>query len=203
MWERYCDILLSKIAVEIERVEALNPQIQKLRKRISSHIAAPVSEDCSLIGLFTDTLYWAIIKEDYQRAEEDRQRQQRDRQHYQQSLNVFAHEPELIAAQLRRLEKQVRAMRAVPGGTEDAFRQRENEWLWLVRHVDGIRWHLEKAFEYANEIRASSDKRERESLASELEWLIENHAGMIYRHIIQMDPSKKEKQQLDASKEEN
>ncbi|KAK7967639.1 uncharacterized protein PG986_001916 [Apiospora aurea] len=159
--------------------------MQRLQKRIGSHIILRVSEDWSLTGLITEKLYWAMLKEDCQRTKGLRQRQQRDRRNYQQSLDVFAQEPNLVAVQLRHLETQVRAMRSAPGGTEDASRKREEEWLWLVRHVDGILRHLEAASAYANQIYTCSGKQERALLVSKLKRLIENHAGTIYGHITQ------------------
>ncbi|KAK8135990.1 hypothetical protein PG984_003930 [Apiospora sp. TS-2023a] len=186
-------MLLSRIAVEIQRVESFSIRMEKLRKRISSHTIVHVREAWSLTGLLTDTLYWPTIKEDDGIAKKLRKKQQKDRQYYQRSLAVFAQEPHLVAAQLRRLERQVKAMRGLPGGTEAAIFQRERQWVRLLRHADGILWHMEEAAGYAAEIRACPDGLEQSSLTAELQWLIDNHADTIEWHFVQAQPWPDEK----------
>ncbi|KAK7934734.1 hypothetical protein PG985_000229 [Apiospora marii] len=182
-------MLLSRIAIEIQRMECLDRRMEKLRKRISSHAVFPAREDWSLMGLFTGPLHWTAIKEEEDRlAKELSKEQQKDRQYYQRSLDVFAQEPSLVAAQLRHLGQQVKTMRGQPGGTEAAIIQREREWVRLVRHADGVLWHVEEAAGYAAEIRACHDGSERACLAAELKWLIDSHADTIEWHFVRGKP---------------
>ncbi|KAK7954288.1 hypothetical protein PG988_014982 [Apiospora saccharicola] len=187
-------MFLSRIAVEIQRVESFNIRMEKLRKRISSHAMVHVREAWGLTGLFTDTLYWSTVTDEDETVKGLRKKQQKDRQCYQRSLDVFAQEPDLVAAQLRHLRQQVKAMRGLPGGTESAILQREREWVRLVRHADGILWHMEEAAGYAAEIRACTDGLERSSLTAELRWLIDHHADTIEWHFVQAQPWPDEKQ---------
>ncbi|KAK7995888.1 hypothetical protein PG991_015355 [Apiospora marii] len=173
-------MLLSRITIEVQRVEYLNHQMEKLRKRISSHAVFPDREDWSLTGLFTGPLDG--------HTKEPRKEQEKDRHDYQRSLDVFAEESDLVAAQLRHLGQQVRTMRGQPGGTEAAIIQREKEWVRLVRHADGVLWHLEEAAGYAAELRACTDRSERASLAAELKWLIDSHADTIEWHFVRGKP---------------
>lgn len=158
--------------------------MKKLRKCISSHVVFPQRENWSLVGLFTDTVYETTIKDEGPAKELKRQTQEKDRQCYQRSLDVFAQEPDLVAAQLRHLAQQARTMRGRPGGTDAAVLRREREWVRLARHADGILWHMEEAAGYAAELRACSDGSERASLAAELKWLIDSHADTIEWHFV-------------------
>lgn len=192
-WERYCDMLLSRIVAEIRRVQCFKSQLEKLRKRISSEVVFPVRGDWSLPGLLTETLYWATIRGPDRRLAELGKQQQKGRRGYQRSLDVFAQEPGIVAAQLRHLGQRVRTMRVLPGGTEAAILQCEWEWMRLTRHAGGIIWHVEEAACYATKIHACADELERESLAAELQWLIEKHADTIEWHFIQSQPFPDEK----------
>ncbi|KAK8003579.1 hypothetical protein PG989_003298 [Apiospora arundinis] len=162
--------------------------MQSLRKRINREIMFPSSEGMSLTELFASKLYCAVVHAEDQSAVDIRRRQHNDSKDYQLSLQVFAQEPGLVAAQLQYLRGQVSTMRMAPGGTVDTIYQRESEWLRLVRHTDGILWHIEQATEYAMRIRACLDKEERVLNALELRWLIENHADTINWHFIQSQP---------------
>ncbi|KAK8111969.1 uncharacterized protein PG998_008426 [Apiospora kogelbergensis] len=182
----------STVAVEVipqdrwERAEGFNSQIQDLRKHLNGDVVFPSNENWSLMGLVASKLYCAIPEDDRRRTEELRKRQFGDRQAYQLSIDVFLQEPDVVAAELRYLVEQVRTMRAAPGGTVETICRHEREWLRLIRHADGIHWHINEAAGYANQMRACSDQEERMWLAAELNWLIVSHANTIYWHFIQL-----------------